>query len=103
MLKDEEIQEIIKEGVIKYSSLDVPLRRQSIDRDIADAAYEKGKTEGEMSERIRVVGILKDKRLKTNALLLARQEIFREIDFGEKARNALKESERAKGRTMTDV
>ena len=70
---------------------------------LADAAYEKGKTEGEMSERIRVVGILKDKRLKTNALLLARQEIFREIDFGEKARNALKESERAKGRTMTDV
>jgi len=51
MLKPEEIQEIIKEGVIKYSSLDIPLRRQSIDRDIADAAYEKGKTEER--ERIR--------------------------------------------------
>lgn len=35
LLTNEEIQEIIKEGVLKYSSLDVPFRRQAIDRDIA--------------------------------------------------------------------
>jgi len=42
MLTDIEIQEIITAGVLKYSAKDIPLRRQAIDRDIADAAYKKG-------------------------------------------------------------
>ena len=40
-LKPKEIQYIISEGVIKYTRLDIPRRRQAIDNDIAHAAQKK--------------------------------------------------------------
>jgi len=40
-LTKEEIQDIISEGVIKYDSLGIPKRRQSIDQDISKATVAK--------------------------------------------------------------
>ena len=36
-LTDKQIQNILNKGIVKYSGLDIPKRRQAIDRDFCDA------------------------------------------------------------------
>ncbi len=61
ILTDEEIQNIIAEGIIKYSRLGIPKQRQAIDRDIAKAQLKKVvewlKTSAMIATRDNEVGI----------------------------------------------
>jgi len=60
-LTDEGIQDIINEGAVKYSGLDVPKQRQAIDRDIAKAQLKKvhGKIESMVADGWFLEDILK--------------------------------------------